>query len=98
VRAILHPEADREFQEAIEYYQAESQDLGIRFYREVLATLVRLESHPKAWPGLRGNVRKCLVADFPYKLLYTVEPDRIHVLAVMHAKRKPGYWTERLPG
>ena len=50
MRAILHPEADREFQEAVEYYQAESQDLGIRFYREVLATLVRLESHPKAWP------------------------------------------------
>lgn len=96
MRAILHPEADDEFQAAIEVYQAESQELGVGFYREVLTTLARIESHPKAWPRLRGAVRKCLVTGFPYKLLYTIEPDRILVVAVMHAKRRPDYWTARL--
>ena len=77
MKAILHDEADGEFQTAIEYYQAESQELGVRFYREVLTALARIESHPKAWPRLRGTVRKCLVSGFPYKLLYTIEPERI---------------------
>ena len=96
MKAILHDEADREFQSALETYQTESQELAVRFYREVLTTLTRIESHPKAWPRLRGAVRKCLVTGFPYKLLYPIEPDRIFVVAVMHAKRRPGYWTERL--
>lgn len=96
MRPILHEAADEEFQSAIEIYQAESQELAVRFYREVLATLVRIESHPKAWPRLRGTVRKCLVPGFPYKLLYVIEAERIFVVAVMHAKRQPGYWAERL--
>ena len=96
MKAILHDEADTEFQSAIETYQAESQELGVRFYCEMLTTLARIESHPKAWPRLRGAVRKSLVSRFPYKLLYTVEPEKIFVVAVMHAKRRPGYWIERL--
>ena len=96
MRAILHPEADDEFQAAIEVHQTESQELGVRFYREVLTTLARIESHPRAWPRLRGAVRKCLVTGFPFKLLYTIDPDRILVVAVMHAKRRPDYWTARL--
>ncbi len=91
MNAIFHPEADTEFQEAIEYYQAESAGLGVRFYREVMATVARVEGHPKAWPRLRGLVRKCVVPGFPFKLLYTIEPERLHVVAVMHGKRQPDY-------
>jgi toxin ParE1/3/4 len=96
VTAIFHHEADDEFQSAIEHYQGESLELGVRFYREVLVTLVRIQSHPKAWPRLRGSVRKSLVRDFPYKILYTTEGDRIFVVALMHTKRRPGYWAKRL--
>jgi plasmid stabilization system protein ParE len=98
VNAIFHPEADTEFQEAIEYYEAESPGMGVKFYREVLAAVVRVEAHPKAWPRLRGPVRKCVVPGFPYKLLYTIELEQLHVVAVMHGKRQPGYWAGRLGG
>lgn len=93
--AIFHPAADEEFQRAIEAYQAESPQLGLRFYRSVLVTVARIEAHPYVRPRLRGPVRKCLVEDFPYRLLYTVEPDRLFVVAIMHGKRKPDYWFER---
>jgi plasmid stabilization system protein ParE len=96
VRAIFHPEADEEFQHAIETYQAESAELGLRFYRCVLDAVARIETHPSAWPRLRGAVRKCLVEEFPYKLLYIIEADRLFVVAVMHGKRKPDYWLERV--
>ncbi len=96
MNAVFHHEADEEFQSPIEVYQSESLELGVRFYREVFRTLAHIESHPKAWPRLRGGVRKCLVRDFLYKLLYTIEPERIFVVAVMHARRRPGYWAERI--
>ncbi|MDO8542037.1 MAG: hypothetical protein Q7S40_16490 [Opitutaceae bacterium] len=60
------------------------------------AATARIEGHPRAWPRLRGDVRKCVVEDFPYKLLYIIEPDRLHVVALMHGKRRPDYWIERL--
>jgi plasmid stabilization system protein ParE len=96
VRAIFHPDADEEFQRSIEVYQAESSNLGLRFYRAVMAAAAKIEAHPQAWPRLRGPIRKCLVEGFPYKLLYAVEADRLFVVAVMHGKRKPDYWLERL--
>ena len=96
VKVILHDEADAEFQSAVATYQGESHELAVRFYRGFFATLNRIGSHPKAWPRLRGSVRKCLVQGFPYKLLYLIEPDRIFVVALMHAKRQPGYWERRL--
>jgi len=55
-----------------------------------MATVVRIEAHPKVWPWLHGQVRKCLVLGFPYKLLYTIEPERLHVVAVMHGKTEAG--------
>jgi plasmid stabilization system protein ParE len=96
VKAIFHPEADEEFQHSIEVYQAESPELGLRFYGAVMVAAAKIEAHPQAWPRLRGGVRKCLVEAFPYKLLYAIEADCIHVVAVMHAKRNPDYWVERM--
>lgn len=95
MRAVFHPEADLEFQQAIEIHLAESMALGLRFYRAVMDAAARIETHPKAWPRVRGDVRKCLVAEFPYQLLYTIEPERIQIVAVMHGKREPSYWAGR---
>lgn len=96
MNAIFHPEADAEFQEAIDYYQTESPGLGVRFYQAAMIAVLRIEAHPRVWPRLRGPVRKCQVPGFPFKLLYTIEPERVHVVAVMHGKRKPSYWAQRL--
>ncbi|HEY9171063.1 MAG TPA: hypothetical protein VI136_02150 [Verrucomicrobiae bacterium] len=35
MRALLHPEADEEFAEAVRYYSEISPELGVRFYREI---------------------------------------------------------------
>ncbi|MFH0813669.1 MAG: type II toxin-antitoxin system RelE/ParE family toxin, partial [Pseudomonadota bacterium] len=30
-------------------------------------------------------------------VLYTIEPDYILIIAVMHCHREPGYWKTRIP-
>jgi len=45
---------------------------------------------------LEDDVRRCLVRVFPYSILYTVEPDFILIVAVMHGKRQLGYRRYRL--
>jgi hypothetical protein len=42
------------------------------------------------------DVRRCLTPVFPYAVLYTIEPEFIHIAAVTHCARQPGYWKERL--
>lgn len=48
-----------------------------------------------AWHILEGEIRRCLTNRFPFGILYSVEADRVLILAVMHLHRDPGYWRER---
>ena len=36
--------------------------------------------------------RRRVLLDVPYLVFYMVELDVVEVLAVAHAKRRPGYW------
>lgn len=41
-------------------------------------------------------VRSKGVAGFPYRVVYFVDDDWLTVVAVAHAKRRPGYWRDRV--
>ncbi|MEW6350267.1 MAG: type II toxin-antitoxin system RelE/ParE family toxin [Thermodesulfobacteriota bacterium] len=92
----FHPDAELELNEAIEYYERRTPGLGYDFSVEVGTTIQTIISHPEAWPVVAADLRRSLVKRFPYAVLYTVEQDHIHVLAVMHVRRSPGYWRGRI--
>jgi plasmid stabilization system protein ParE len=92
----FHPDAEEEFLAAIDYYEQREKNLGLDFALEVYAAIARASEHPKAWPVLEGEVRRCLTTRFPYAVLYSQEPDGIFILAVMHLHRDPDYWKDRL--
>src|SRR5207249_1661602 len=91
----FHRLADRELNEAAQYYELEKPGLGSSFLREVDRCLRAIEKHPEAGLILLGSVRRRLLRRFPYALLYTVKPDSIRILAVMNLKRRPAYWVGR---
>jgi len=92
----FHPEAEEELLAAIDYYEQREEHLGLDFAVEVYAAIGRAAEHPKAWPILEGEVRRCLTTRFPYGVLYSQESDGIFILAVMHLHRDPDYWKHRL--
>ena len=87
--------AKRELEDATNFYEMEFEGLGKQFFAEARKAALRISEYPKAWAVERGEVRKCLLPRFPYKLLYSIEQDHIHVMAVAHLHRKPDYWVER---
>jgi toxin ParE1/3/4 len=91
----FHPEAKAEFLAAIDYYESVNPGLGFDFSIEIFSIVLNIVDYPAAWPVLEDDVRRCLVNRFPYGVLYSVEEDRIYVLAVMHLHRDPDYWKER---
>ena len=88
----FHPEAEVEFLEAIKYYESCEAGLGQDFAIEVHLAIQSICEYPTTWPILDGDIRRRLANRFPYGILYSVEQERILVLAVMHLHRDPGYW------
>jgi plasmid stabilization system protein ParE len=92
----FHPEAYAEFLKAIEYYEDVASHLGPDFAFEVYAAIQRAVANPKSWAMIDGDVRRSLVHRFPYGVLYAEENDGIFILAVMHLRRSPDYWKNRI--
>lgn len=95
MKVVFSKYAGQELIDAVRYYELEYEGLGRRFRKEVRKAAIRIAEYPMAWSVERGDVRKCLLHKFPYKLLYSIEEDHIFVIAVAHLHRKPDYWIER---
>lgn len=88
--------AEHELAEAAEFYDQESPGLGRRFLDEVEASTLLLRRHPYAAAKVHGAIRRFVLPQFPYYLLYRVTAkEKIRVLAIAHQKRNPRYWIGR---
>jgi plasmid stabilization system protein ParE len=66
---VFHPEAEAEFNAAIDWYEARNLGLGAEFAEEVRAAIGRALAFPHAWQALEGEVRRTLVHRYPYGVL-----------------------------
>jgi len=92
----FHPEALAEYEEAARYYAERSPTIANRFVQAVEDSIDRILQSPTRWRIIEDDIRRCLTRVFPYGVLYTVEPDYVLIVAVMHCSREPGYWKGRL--
>lgn len=95
-RAVFHPEASQEFLAALEYYAAIRPELGERLEGEIQRLVELICRDPQRFVRYHPPAQRALSPEFPYSVVYLDEPDRVWIVAVMHAKREPGYWTRRL--
>ena len=95
MRLLLDPAAKAELSQAALYYEDSRHGLGEEFLVAVEAAFDQIRKHPTIWRILKGRFRRYLVQQFPYGVIYAVEGRTIYVAAVMHLKRKPGYWASR---
>lgn len=96
MKIVFHEAAQAELEETTRYYDEQQAGLGDQFATEVRLTLSRILQQPGGWTRLADQIRRCRTNRFPYGVVYVVRGDEILVLAVMHLRRKPGYWSDRL--
>jgi mRNA-degrading endonuclease RelE of RelBE toxin-antitoxin system len=94
--AAYHCEADVELVSTAKFYECQRESLGREFLRAVHLALSKVQENPEQFPFYDRPARACRVRGFPYRLVYEVVPDGIHILAVMNMSRSPGYWKNRL--
>ena len=95
MKVRLDPAAKLEIRQAALFYEDCRDGLGQEFLDAVESAFEQIQRHPQVWRVLKGRFRRYLLQQFPYGLIYAVEEETIFVAAVMHLKRKPGYWVSR---
>jgi plasmid stabilization system protein ParE len=90
-----HPEAAEEVQGAVDWYRQRSAEAATGFIAELDYALEQVTALPETWPEYIENTRRYVFRVYPYSLVYRLIGDDIVVVAVAHAKRKPGYWSSR---
>lgn len=88
-------EADAELAEAVGYYASRRKGLGRAFLAEVRRAIDLIGASPEIGTPLEAGIRRRVVRRYPYSLLYSIDNGGIVILAVMHHKRRPGYWRGR---
>ncbi len=96
MKFYFHPDADEEFDKAIEYYESCQPGLGLEFAEEVYATISRILKYPDAWSQMSKNTRRCLTNRFPYGVVYQVKSNTLRIIAIANLTRRPSYWKERI--
>ena len=90
------PLAEEELNEAARFYDERSPGLGQDFLEEIKRTIDSIAAHPDSGYLISQNLRRRIVRRFPFGVIYAVETDRIIIVAVMHLRRRPGYWKGRV--
>ena len=81
--------ASDELAQAVHYYEEQRPGLGNELLFELDSTLTTMEAFPFAWPVIMNDVRRALLARFPYGVLYRADESEITVAAFMDLRRDP---------
>jgi plasmid stabilization system protein ParE len=95
-------EAEAELVAAGDWYHANARaGVAKRFRESIEQAFSEVGAAPDAVPAIeeyRGvTLRRLLVRDFPYQIVFGQVDGVLCVFAVAHLHRRPGYWRTRLP-
>ncbi len=94
-------EALAEYEDAVVYYEKREEGLGARLIQEFDEAVALALEFPEAFASVPETpvafgLRWVTLRTFPIKLVYTLRDEALHLVAVFHTRRRPGYWLERL--
>lgn len=96
----LHPAATEELDAAGEWYDAQRPGLSLELLAAVEEAIALIVERPAAWQRdsvVAGReIRRFVMRRFPFSIVYYVVEDLVRIVAIAHAKRRPGYWRVRV--
>ena len=92
----LHPEAIEEAAAARRWYAERSPPAAQAFQAELDRAVLAIGEAPSRWVHHIAGTRRFVKQRFPFSVVYFELPSSVLVLAVAHARRRPGYWRTRL--
>lgn len=92
----LAEEAVEELRQEFHWYRQRSRVVAANFQSAIGLAFDRIQEHPDRYASYKHGTRRYRLQRFPFSIVYVVLTDRIHIIAVEHAKRRTAYWKKRL--
>ena len=84
-----------EFDDAFNWYAERSPGAAIGFATEVDLAIESIAADPERFQRTFAGCRLCRLKQYPYCVVYYRSGTSLRIVAVAHAKRRPGYWQRR---
>ena len=91
----FHPLAADEAEAAERWYRERNETASARFRSELDRAVDLISERPKTGSPYLSNTRRVLLRRFPFFVVFRVRGDDVQIVAVAHARRRPGYWRAR---
>lgn len=88
-------EALNEAEAALRWYHDRSPNAARALSVELDDAESAILSRAATWPVYLHGTRRYVLRRFPFSVVYLITGDRAVIVAVAHAKRRPGYWRDR---
>ena len=95
MRIEIHSDVYDEIEAAKRWYENQVEGLGERFEQELDRAMLCIREFPGTWPQYTAGTRRFFLHRFPFAVVYLYDEKIIRVFALMHLRRKPGYWRKR---
>jgi len=95
VRIDFCPEATRELEASADWYAEQSSAAAHGFAIAVDTALRKIEENPERFLKVDRRHHACSLERYPFQIVFRHDGSTIYVVAIAHAKRRPGYWRAR---
>lgn len=95
-RVEFHDGARLDFDQSFDWYANRSANAPIGFSLAVDEAITSILTDPQRFPRTLADCRYCALHRYPFRIVFQDLPDRLLIIAVAHAKRRPGYWRDRI--
>lgn len=98
-RVVIRPAAERDIQEALDWYLENAPEHAARLTDDLAETIERIRESPRLFRTVYGEVRRAALRRFPYLVwfVYFDEADTVHILAASHQRQDPENTRQRFP-
>ncbi|HIP61132.1 MAG TPA: type II toxin-antitoxin system RelE/ParE family toxin [Sulfurovum sp.] len=90
------PEVYNDIKIAYDWYESQRIGLGEDFLLTLEESYAKIARTPKVYQLIYKTVRRKLVRRFPYGVFFVLRDDEVIVVAIMHTRREPSDWNERV--
>lgn len=84
--------AEFELEAQFLWYELQRPGLGLEFLSEVESSWSRIRNNPTLYTLWTGDIRRARPHRFPFTVFFSIEPDSIAILAVVHGHKHPRSW------
>ncbi len=95
MRLTYHPSAQKDINEAVNYYDGIAEHLGDEFWKELTDAFASISEFPTQNHFDASGLRRRNFKKFPYHVLFEIPPKRVRAIVVRHNRRRPSHGLRR---